>query len=73
MNAFLQIVLAAIIVIALMLAVNGDQRPTAYDICWAAHNEVSGESEQACGEALDREGSVFMCNKSGDYCWTERV
>ena len=67
------IITTAIILAIAIIATNNNHRPTAYDICWDAHNETSGESEQACGDALDREGSVFMCNKSGDYCWTERL
>lgn len=45
----------------------------AYDICMSAHNETAGASEQKCGEALDKAGLVFLCNKAGTICWTERI
>lgn len=67
------LIIVSIALAVTALAIDHQQKPGAYDICWAAHNEISGESEQACAEALDREGSVFLCNKNGNICWTERV
>ena len=49
------------------------QQPSAFDICTEARAEYSGASEEACSDALDREQSIFMCNKAGDICWTERI
>ena len=69
----------SLIIIAVALAITGlvidnqPSKPSAYSICWAAHNEIDGDSEQACGDALEREQSIFMCNKTGDICWTERI
>lgn len=48
-------------------------KPSAYEICTASRAEISGASEQACSDALDREQSAFLCNKDGTICWTERI
>lgn len=41
----------------------------AYGICMASHHELSGGSEEACGAALDKTHTEFMC---GNYdCWLE--
>jgi len=69
----------ALIIVAIVLAITGlaidaqPQTPSAYSICMTAHGEVNGASEQACGDALDREGLIFMCDKTGNNCWTERI
>lgn len=55
------------------LAIDTPYRQSAYDICWNAHQEVNGASEEACGEALDREQSIFLCNKASTVCWTEGI
>lgn len=44
----------------------------AYSICTEAHAEVSGSSEEACGEALDAAGKTFQCaypNTAESNCW----
>lgn len=46
---------------------------SAYDICTSARQELDGASEQKCADALDKESSIFMCNKDGTVCWTERI
>lgn len=46
---------------------------SAYDICTSARQELDGASEQRCADALDKEQSIFMCNKAGTVCWTERI
>lgn len=48
-------------------------QPTAQQICTEARAEIDGASEQACSDALDREQSIFLCNKAGTVCWTERL
>ena len=58
---------------AVVFAATLPQQPSAYDICTEARAEYNGASEEACGDALDREQSVFLCNKAGDICWTERI
>ena len=58
---------------AVVFAATLPQQPSAYEICTEARAEYNGASEQACGDALDREGKIFMCNKAGDICWTERL
>jgi hypothetical protein len=40
-------------------------------ICDKAHNEVSGQSEQACGDAQDRTNTEYLCNQTGTSCWVE--
>lgn len=45
----------------------------AYDICMQARKEINGASERKCGEALDKAGLTFLCNKAGTVCWTERI
>lgn len=46
-----------------------------YHICSEARLEVSGESEQACGDAQDRTGTEFLCEKNNQdpstVCWVE--
>lgn len=39
--------------------------------CDKAHREISGASEQACGEALDASNSEYLCNEGGSSCWIE--
>lgn len=43
----------------------------AYSVCLAAHAEVSGKSEAACGNAQDATHTEFLCNQTGQYCWLE--
>lgn len=69
----LKFIAGAIIGGAVVFAATLPPQPSAYDICMEARAEINGASEQACGEALDREQSIFLCNKAGDICWTERI
>lgn len=73
MNPFVLIIVSIVLAITGLAIDAQPQKPSAYTICMAAHGEVSGESEQACADALDSEGSVFLCDKSGLNCWTERI
>ena len=43
----------------------------AYSLCLAAHAEVNGDSERACGDAQDQTHTEFLCDKAGEYCWLE--
>lgn len=47
------------------------QQHQAFNVCLAAHAEVSGASENACGLAQDRTHTEFLCNNNGQYCWLE--
>lgn len=47
------------------------QQQQAYQICLKAHSEISGASENACGQAQDRTHTEFLCNQTGHYCWLE--
>ena len=69
----LKFIAGALIGGAVVFAATLPQQPGAYEICTEARAEYNGASEQACGDALDREQSVFLCNKAGDICWTERI
>lgn len=46
-----------------------------YHICNDARLEVSGESEEACGQAQDRTGTEFFCHANNQdpstTCWVE--
>ncbi len=40
-------------------------------ICWKAHNENSGASEQACGSAQDASHTEFVCSADHVNYWLE--
>lgn len=58
---------------AVLFTATPSPHASAQAICTEARQEINGASEQACGEALDREQAVFLCNKAGTICWTERI
>lgn len=40
-------------------------------VCDIAHDEISGASEQACGDAQDQTGTEYLCNHINTSCWVE--
>lgn len=38
-------------------------------VCDKAHSEISGTSEQACGDIQDRTGTEYICGQF--RCWVE--
>jgi hypothetical protein len=47
------------------------QQHQAYNVCLAAHEEISGNSETACANAQDATHTEFLCDKTNTYCWLE--
>jgi len=43
-----------------------------YNVCWKQHFETNGWGEAYCGELQDQYKIEFLCNKTGDKCWTEK-
>lgn len=48
------------------------QASRVYAVCIAAHHEVSGESEEACGNMQDKYHYEFLCSRIGN-CWVEKI
>lgn len=46
-----------------------------YQVCEQARHEVSGESEQQCGDIQDSTGIDYLCGMADEYgdrtCWVE--
>lgn len=40
-------------------------------VCDKSHNEISGSTEQLCGELQDKTNTEYLCNQTGNYCWLE--
>lgn len=43
-------------------------------VCDYGHSiqNTNGESEEACGKALDASGTIYLCNNEGNNCWVEQ-
>lgn len=39
--------------------------------CDMAHNEVSGESEEKCGQLQDETNTEYLCSYNYTECWLE--
>lgn len=46
-----------------------------YAVCNSARQEMSGASEQACGDLQDKYNIEFLCearnSEASNHCWTE--
>lgn len=71
---YLPVVAILLFALSMIMLQAGKQQQLAqmrqtYSICWAAHNEINGQSEQACGNAQDLTHTEFVCTTSN--CWLE--
>lgn len=41
------------------------------EYCDMAHNEISGESEEKCGQMQDETNTEYMCGYNYTECWLE--
>ena len=42
-------------------------------VCDIANHEISGESEEACGDVQSQTNTEYICNYSGTSCWVESL
>lgn len=75
----LTILLALLVGLAFGHALNNAATENAkrevYAVCNSARLEISGQSEQACGDLQDKLGIEYLCQERNDlptnHCWTE--
>lgn len=76
-NKLLTLSLALLVGLAFGHAINNAAGESAarevYAVCNSAHQEISGASEQRCGELQDKYNIEFLCSdtSAGINCWTE--
>lgn len=78
-NKLLTISLALLIGVMFGTAINNAAAESAarevYAVCNSARQEISGTSEQACGDLQDKYNIEFLCearnSEASNHCWTE--
>lgn len=61
--------------LALDRAATENAKKLVYNVCNDARLEVSGDSEEACGQVQDKYNIEFLCESNNwlasTHCWTE--
>lgn len=72
---FLALVVGLMFGVAINNAATQNAKRQVYAVCNGARLEISGASEQACGDLQDRLGVEFLCDSNNsltsNHCWTE--
>lgn len=72
---FLALLVGAILGCSINAQATDNAKREVYAVCNSARLEISGASEQACGQLQDKYGIEFLCNANNNSpatnCWTE--